>query len=239
MTSYGQLHLNISSLMSTEQSTEGTESRDGETTNQTDGVTGQGQSSESNDVSTETQPESKPKPLTKEEKQAQIVESFKDRLAEGVLTMEEIEAKQPWVAEILKTKQEEPNQPAVTKQDAREIAREMLNEERAEQELESLKSTLKGEEYDSFKKEYDSILQKLGHEEAMEFAAYRSGVDISPEARRRASLRMVPEAGESPGKVPTEDQFILDHKGKSIEEKREFLRKERDKRGNRSRARRR
>lgn len=157
--------------MSTDQTTEVTESVE-TTANPTE----QG---------TDTQPK-----LTAEQKKAQILESFEERLDKGELTLEEVENRQPWVAEAIKAKKQKAEEvlPDTSKLKS-DLKTEILEEIEVKSTLTqvySIANKAQREEFDATVAELEK--EGLSKSKAINLAARASGIDLSQQASQRRSL---------------------------------------------------
>lgn len=129
--------------------------------------------------------------LTSEQKKAQILESFEERLDSGELTLEEVEARQPWVAEAIKAKRE-PKPEAFPTESLNKMKDEMKEEILADLEVKNTKNQVYAIATKSQKEEFDNTVAEykdsLGEAKAVALAVRVSGIDLSSQASTRRNL---------------------------------------------------
>lgn len=208
------------SNMSTEGSTDKTESEDTQDTNAADGTTdGESNTGENTgDNASEKSAEENTKTLTGDEKKEIILDSFQNRLDSGALKMEDLETLQPWAAEALKTRQEAKSDPSiqdVAKKAAEEATERIITENRKAEEVKNLTDRIiqaqpTQAQWKEFNKEKDLLKETMGEAEAIKLAARLVKIPMKAEAQRREAM-YVPSGGDPVKEVDNSPQNILDN----------------------------
>lgn len=127
--------------------------------------------------------------FSSDEKKAQILESFQTRLDSGELTLEEVEARQPWVAEAIKSKKEKKAEEAVPRESHDRLKAELKEELALDNEIDLVERY-----YPSKSKLFQDTVEKykgkLGITEARNLAREVTGVDTSAQTLRRQGMRL-------------------------------------------------
>jgi hypothetical protein len=173
-----------------------------------------------------------PPKLSAEEKKAQILESFESRIDSGELTLEEVENKQPWVAEAIKSKRE-PKVEVPTESFTKlkgDLKAELKEELTVENEFDLIKRNFPGS-YKDVTGTFEQYKGSLGTKEALSLAKRLAGVDTSSESLRRQGMRLR-ELGEGvlddETQVTAEDRAIAKEYGsdpKKVAQRRTILEK--------------
>lgn len=159
--------------MSTDPSTEGTELKP------------QAPATTPTDASTDPQPK-----LTSEQKKAQILGSFEERLDKGEITMDELESRQPWAAETIKAKREQakevlPDTSKLKSEVKSEVMEEIMVQTTLDQ-VQAIATKAQKEEFEATVAELEA--DGIGKAKAISIALKASKIDLSSQTAHRRSL---------------------------------------------------